>query len=168
MHSPARHGAQHVALFVRRCIGDAELDTAVVDDRRTGDAEHGQRVFAPVPAGDDELQVMTPTGVDLPPAAGRVGQVGVARAVRVADEDFQDVWRRSVMRQVASISRKGKSDARRHPRSGFDGLSLTNWDCDLELRVGRTVETTFEAKFATWRPVGDVGRFSGKCPRCQF
>jgi len=71
---------QHLTLLSRRRGGDRELDAATVDDRGTGDPEDREWVVSPAPAGHDELQVMALVRVDLPPAAGGVGQVGISRA----------------------------------------------------------------------------------------
>lgn len=72
----AGHGTQHVALLVHARSSHGELDAPSLHDCRTGDSEDGERVVAPVLAGDDEFQVVSATGVYLPPASGSISQVG--------------------------------------------------------------------------------------------
>ena len=62
VHSPAGHSTQHLALLIGARVRHGELDAPAVDDGRAGDAEHGERIIAPAPAGDDELQVVTLLG----------------------------------------------------------------------------------------------------------
>ncbi len=72
---------------------DLELQAATLDCLAGRNPKHGQWFLRPTPSRHDELELVAALAVEFPPTTGCIGQVRIARTVRLADDNLKDVGR---------------------------------------------------------------------------